>query len=78
MAKGKDAISFLNELDVIVTKEHEDNLARATGQDEDARGNRAGVHDEERQEKIDGRREDPRAEPVGLFPSLCRRVHRDA
>lgn len=37
MAKGKDAISFLNELDVNVTKEHEDNLARATGQDEDAR-----------------------------------------
>ena len=37
MAKDKDVASFLDELDVNVTKEHEDKLARATGQHEDAR-----------------------------------------
>lgn len=37
MAKDKDVASFLDELDVNVTKEHEDKIAKATGQDEDAR-----------------------------------------
>lgn len=37
MAKDKDVASFLDELDVNVTKEHEDKLAKVTGQDEDAR-----------------------------------------
>ncbi len=37
MAKDKDVASFLDELDVNITKEHEDKLARATGHDEDAR-----------------------------------------
>lgn len=37
MAKDKDVASFLDELDVNVTKEHEDKVAKVTGQDEDAR-----------------------------------------
>lgn len=37
MAKDKDVASFLDELEANVTEEHKDKLARATGQDEDAR-----------------------------------------